>query len=176
MAPNERYHASDFSFKNAKLRANIITIDTLRAARVFIAFTFPQPSEKEVQSIIDARESFLPYIFSHRALLTKWRFNGVMNFRENDANRSNYVFSVFSNAFYALSKAMVAANRCFLFCFWRFRPNRDFITFFRPNRDFLFFFCKTLKFMGYHNFFIPRIGFYNVPLAVSLPCYANARI
>ena len=39
---------SDFSFKNAKLRLNIIIIDILRAARVFIAFTFPQPSENEV--------------------------------------------------------------------------------------------------------------------------------
>ena len=47
-APNGRYHAPDFSFKNAKLRLNIIIINILRAARVFIAFTFPQPSENEV--------------------------------------------------------------------------------------------------------------------------------
>ena len=47
-APNGRYHAPDFSLKNAKLRLNIIIIDILRAACVFIAFTFPQPSENEV--------------------------------------------------------------------------------------------------------------------------------
>jgi hypothetical protein len=107
-APNGRYHAPDFSFKNAKIRLNIIIINTLRAACVFIAFTFPKPSENEVQSFFDARESFLPYKSSAGVLLESWRFNGVMNFRENDADRSNYVFSMFSTALYALYKDIEA--------------------------------------------------------------------
>ena len=116
-APYGRYHAPYFSLKNAKLRLNIINIDILRAARVFLAFTFPQPCECVVFQNSAAEESFLPYKSSACVLLDSWRSNDVMNFREADADRSNYVFSVFSNAFYALSKAMVAANRCFLFCF-----------------------------------------------------------
>ena len=107
-APNGRYHAPDFSFKNAKLRLNIIIIDILRAARVFIAFTFPQPSECVRFPDSDAKESFLPYKSSASVLLDSWRFNGVMNFRENDADRSNYVLSMFSNAFYALYKDIEA--------------------------------------------------------------------
>jgi len=103
-APNGRYHAPDFSFKNAKLRLNIIIINILRAARVFIAFTFPQLCECALFQSSDAKESFLPYKSSARVLLESWRFNGVMNFRENDANRSNYVFSMFSSVFYALYK------------------------------------------------------------------------
>ena len=106
--PNGRYHAPDFSFTSAKLRLNIIIIDTLRAARVFIAFTFPQPSECAVLQNSDARESFLPYNSSAGVLLESWRFNDVMNFRDNDANRSNYVFSILSNAFYALYEATEA--------------------------------------------------------------------
>ena len=100
--PNGRYHAPDFSFKNAKLRVNIITIDILRAARVCIAFTFPKLCECAVLQNSVARESFLPYIFSQRALLTKWRFKGVMNFKENDADHSIYEFYILSSGFYAL--------------------------------------------------------------------------
>ena len=37
-APNGRYHAPDFSLKNAKLRLNIITIITCSFMNVFIAF------------------------------------------------------------------------------------------------------------------------------------------
>ena len=107
-APNGRYHAPYFSFKNAKLRLNIIIIDILRAARVFIAFTFPQPCECALFQNSDAKESFLPYKSSARVLLESWRFNGVMNFRDDDADRSNYVFSVFSNAFYALYEVIEA--------------------------------------------------------------------
>jgi hypothetical protein len=69
-APKGRYHAPDFSLKNAKLRLNIIVIDILRAACVFIAFTFPQPCECVVFQNSDAKESFLPYkssIFNDRA-------------------------------------------------------------------------------------------------------------
>jgi hypothetical protein len=62
------YHAPDFSFKKAKLRPNIIIIDILRAACVFIAFTFPQPSENEVWSFSDAKESFPAYKCSMIAL------------------------------------------------------------------------------------------------------------
>ena len=108
MAPNGRYHASDFSLKNKRPPGNIIFIDTLRAARVFIAFTFPQPCECALFQNSDARESFLPYKSSAGVLLESWRFNGVMNFRENDADRSNYVFFMFSNAFYALYKDIEA--------------------------------------------------------------------
>ena len=36
--PNGRYHAPDFSFKNAKLRLNIIIIITSSFVNVFIAF------------------------------------------------------------------------------------------------------------------------------------------
>ena len=107
-APNGRYHAPYFSFKNAKLRLNIIIINILRAARVFIAFTFPQPCECALFQNSDAKESFLPYKSSARVLLESWRFNGVMNFRDDDADRSNYVFSVFSNAFYALYEVIEA--------------------------------------------------------------------
>ena len=114
-APNGRYHAPDFSFKNAKLRLNIIIINILRAARVFIALTFPQPCECALFQNSVARESFLPYNSSARVLLESWRFNGVMNFRENDANRSNYVFFMFSNAFYALYKDIEAVCRWLLF-------------------------------------------------------------
>ena len=103
--------------KNAKLRLNIITVDTLRATRVFIAFTFPQPSENEVQSFFDAKESFLPYKSSAGVLLEKWRSKGAMNFGKDDADHSIYKFYILSDDFYALSKAMIAANRCFLFCF-----------------------------------------------------------
>ena len=108
MAPNGRYHASDFSLKNKRPHENIIYIDTLRAARVFIAFTFPKPYEKEVYDKIDAGEEESPSKLSHRALFEKWRSNRVMNFRENDADRSNYVLSTFSNAFYALYKDIEA--------------------------------------------------------------------
>ena len=66
--PNGRYHAPDFSFKNAKLRLNIIIIDILRASCVFIAFTFPQPCECVVFQNSDAKESFLPYKSSMIAL------------------------------------------------------------------------------------------------------------
>jgi hypothetical protein len=97
-----------FLLKNAKLRLNIIAIDTLRAARVFIAFTFPQPSECAVLQNSDAKESFLPYKSSTGVLLESWRSIGAMNFRDNDANRSNYVFVMFSNAFYALYEATEA--------------------------------------------------------------------
>ena len=107
-APNGRYHAPDFSFKNAKFRLNIIIINILRAACVFIAFTFPQLCECAVLQNSDARESFLPYKSFAGVLLESWRFNGVMNFRENDANRSKYVFSMFSNAFHALYKDIEA--------------------------------------------------------------------
>ena len=116
-APNGRYHAPDFSFKNAKLRLNIIIINILRAARVFIAFTFPKPSENEVQLFFDANESFLPYKSSACVLLEKWRSKGAMNFRKDDGDHSIYKLYIVSGDFYALSKAMVAANRCFLFCF-----------------------------------------------------------
>ena len=68
MAPNGRYHASDFSLKNKRPPGNIIFIDTLRAARVFIAFTFPQPSENEVWVFFDAKERILPYKSSLIAL------------------------------------------------------------------------------------------------------------
>jgi len=104
-----------FLLKNAKLRLNIIAIDTLRAARVFIAFTFPQPSECAVLQNSDARESFLPYKSSAGVLLESWRSKGGMNFRKNDANRSNYVFSMFSNAFYALYNDTEVVYRCLLF-------------------------------------------------------------
>ena len=67
-APNGRYHSPDFSLKNAKLRLNIIFIDILRAARVFIAFTFPQPCECVVFQNSYAKESFLPYKSSMIAL------------------------------------------------------------------------------------------------------------
>jgi hypothetical protein len=96
-APSGRYHASDFSLKNAKLRVNIIVIDTLRVACVCTAFTYPKPSENEVQSFFYARESFLPYNFSHRALCKKWRSDGVMNFRKDDADRFLYVFFMVSS-------------------------------------------------------------------------------
>ena len=108
------FHAPYFSLKNAKLRPNIIIIDTLRAARVFIAFIFPQPCECALFQISVARESFLPYKSSARVLLEKWRSKGAMNFRENDADRSNDVFSMFSNAFYAPYKEIEAAYRCSL--------------------------------------------------------------
>ena len=114
-APNGRYHAPYFSFKNAKLRLNIIIINILRAARVFIAFTLPQPCECALFQNSDARESFLPYKSSAGVLLESWRFNGVMNFRENDADRSNYVLSMFSNAFYALYKDIEAVYWWLLF-------------------------------------------------------------
>ena len=80
----------------------------LRAARVFIAFTFPQPCECVVFQKSNAKESFLPYKSSAGVLLESWRSKGGMNFRKNDANRSNYVFSMFSNAFYALYKDIEA--------------------------------------------------------------------
>ena len=104
-----------FLLKNAKLRLNIIAIDTLRAARVFIAFTFPQPSECAVLQNSDARESFLPYKSSAGVLLESWRSKGGMNFRKNDADRSIYVFSMFSNAFYALYNDTEVVYRCLLF-------------------------------------------------------------
>ena len=113
-APNGQYRAPYFSFKNANLRLSIIIIDNLRTARVFIAFTFPQPSECAVLQNSDARESFLPYKSSAGVLLESWRFNGVMNFGDNDANRSNYVFSMLSNAFYALYKDTEAVYQCLL--------------------------------------------------------------
>jgi hypothetical protein len=67
-APNGRYHAPDFSLKNAKLRLNIIIIDILRAACVFIAFTFPQPCECVVFQNSDGKEIFLRYKSSMIAL------------------------------------------------------------------------------------------------------------
>jgi len=91
------FHAPYFSLKNAKLRVNIIVIDTLRVACVCTAFTYPKPSENEVQSFFYARESFLPYNFSHRALCKKWRSDGVMNFRKDDADRFLYVFFMVSS-------------------------------------------------------------------------------
>ena len=81
-APNGRYHAPDFSLKNAKLRLNIIIIDILRAACVFIAFTFPQPCECVVFQNSVAKESFLPSKSSAGVLLESWRSKGAMNFRK----------------------------------------------------------------------------------------------
>ena len=60
--------------------------------------SFPQPCECALFQNSNAKESFLPYKSSAGVLLESWRFNGVMNFRENDTDRSNYVFSMFSNA------------------------------------------------------------------------------
>ena len=57
---------------------------------------------------IDAGEEESPSKLSHRALFEKWRSNRVMNFKENDADRSKHVFSVLSNAFYALYKDIEA--------------------------------------------------------------------
>ena len=63
----------------------------------------------------DAKESFLRYKSSTGVLLESWRSKGAMNFRENVADRSKYVFSMFSNAIYALYKATDAVYRCLLF-------------------------------------------------------------
>ena len=114
-APNGRYHTPDFSLKNAKLRLNIIIIDILRAACVFIAFTFPQPCECVVFQNSDAKESFLPYKSSMIALSDMRRSNGVMNFKKSDADLFLYVLSMFLNAFYALLKATGAVYRWDLF-------------------------------------------------------------
>jgi peroxiredoxin len=111
MDENGRYHAPDFSLKNAKLRLNIIIIDILRASCVFIAFTFPQPCECVVFQNSDAKESFLPYKSSMIALSDMRRSNGVMNFKKSDADLFLYVFFMFLNAFYALLKATEAVYR-----------------------------------------------------------------
>ena len=96
----------------------MINIGTLRAARVFIAFTFPEPSKcVELLDFRCKRERFRPYKFSHCALFKKWRSNGVMNFKNDDPNHSIYKFYMLLSVFYALSKAMEATNRCFLLSF-----------------------------------------------------------
>ena len=99
------------------------TFDILRAARVFNAI-FPKPCECVLFQNSDAKESSLPYKSSANVLLDSWRSNGVINFRENDADRSNYVFTVFSNAFYALYKDIDAVYRCLLFLRDRLRTRR----------------------------------------------------
>ena len=88
MAPKGWYHASDFSLKNKRPPGNIIFIDTLRAARVFIAFTFPKPYEKEVYDKIGAGKEKSPSKLSQRVRFEKWRTNGAMNFEKEDADRS----------------------------------------------------------------------------------------
>jgi hypothetical protein len=108
-APNGRYHAPDFSFKNAKLRLNSIIINILRAARVFIAFTFPQPCECAFLQNSDARESFLPYKSSAGVLLEMWRSTDVVNFRENDTNLFICMVSMLSSVFCTLSIGIEAA-------------------------------------------------------------------
>ena len=74
MAPNGRYHASDFSLKNKRPPENIIFIDTLRAARVFIAFTFPQPCECAILQT----ESYRPILAGKDG--GSWGYSSASNF------------------------------------------------------------------------------------------------
>ena len=60
-----------------------------RLARVFVAFTFPKPYEKEVYDKIGAGEEESPSKLSHRVRFSRSGDPiGAMNFRENDADRS----------------------------------------------------------------------------------------
>jgi len=87
----------------------VIIIDILRAARVFIAFTFPQPCECAFLQNSDEKESFLPYKSSAGVLLEMWRPTDVVNFGENDANLFICMVSMLSNLFCTLSNGIEAA-------------------------------------------------------------------
>jgi len=92
-----------FLEKSTKQRVNIIIIDTLRNARVFVSFTFPKPCENEVDDKIDAGGEESPSKLSHRVRFEKWRSNGAMNFKKNDADRSLYVLSIISVLMFVFS-------------------------------------------------------------------------